>query len=193
MPISALEIRRNIFHLVLGVSLFFFVQNSSQEFASQAIGVTALCGLLVSLLSLNYRIPFISWFLDKFDRPADKNRFPGKGAFYFFVGSFIVVSFFSKDVASASIIILAVGDSVGHVVGASIGRISHPFHAEKKLEGTIAALIASVACVSWLVGFLPALLASAAAMLVEMVDFEKFQVNDNILVPLIAALVLSLF
>lgn len=191
--ISSLEVRRNIFHLILGIIIFFFVQNTNKLYASQSLGIAAVVGLFLSLFNLHYRIPVISWFLDKFDRPNDKKKFPGKGAFYLIVGSFLVVSLFDTTVASAAILILAVGDSVGHLVGASFGKISHPFHADKKLEGSIAGLVAATALVSFLVGFIPALIASFVAMLVEMVDFERFQVNDNILVPFVSALVLSLF
>src|SRR3989338_1899475 len=146
--LSPLETRRQIVHLMLGlivaVSIYFGFLEVSELLA------IFLAGILISIISRKHKIPIIDWFLDRFERADTKTKFPGKGAIYFFVGAFFSVTLFEKDVAAASVLILALGDSIAPLIG-QFGRIRHPFSDAKFLEGMLAGIIAAFVGASFFV------------------------------------------
>ena len=104
-----------------------------------------------------------------------------------------MVFFFPKDVALASMIILALGDSIAPLIG-RYGRIRHPFSKKKFLEGAIIGFIAGFIGAIIFVEAIPALIASLVAMIIEGIDLEfRFNpLDDNIFMPLISGLVILL-
>ena len=97
----------------------------------------------------------------------------------------VVVLLFPKDIAIASILILAFGDSISHVVG-KFGSMKHPFTDKKFLEGFVAGSIAAFIASFIVVGRIEALLGSVIAMSVESLDIKikKVKVDDNLLMPI---------
>lgn len=149
-----------------------------------------IIGVIISLISKTYKIPGIYQFLKFFDRPEDMQRLPGKGAIYFFLGSALSLLLFGKNIASAAIIILAVGDSMTYIIGKPFGKIKTPLSDKKLLEGAIAGWVLATAAAMLFVNFTAAVAASFTAMLVEFMDLGKRQVNDNFLIPIISGIVL---
>jgi dolichol kinase len=95
----------------------------------------------------------------------------------------------------ASVMVLALGDSVSHLFGLHYGRIKYPLSKTKFLEGTIAGFIAGF--IGALV-FLPwheAFFASLIAMAAEAVEIKigAQQIDDNLVVPITAGAVVWLF
>ena len=95
---------------------------------------------------------------------------------------------FAKEIAMASIMILALGDSVSHIYGLYFGKIKHPLSKAKFLEGTIAGFFAGF--IGALV-FLPwheAFFASLAAMIAEAIEIKigAEQFDDNLVIPFVA-------
>ena len=188
--ISKKELKRQLFHALFGLAivilLFFNILNKISLF------VLLILSIIICIVSKKRKIPGIYWFLDKFEREEDILKFPGKGALFYLISSFIVVLLFSKDIAMASILILALGDSVSHVVG-KFGSIKHPFTDKKFLEGFIAGVIISF-IVSYIIlnNALEAGIASFMAMFVEglEVQFKKNKIDDNLLIPVIAGFVI---
>jgi dolichol kinase len=88
----------------------------------------------------------------------------------------------------ASIMVLALGDSVSHLFGLHFGKTKHPLSKTKFLEGTIAGFVAGFIGALVFARWLEAFLASLAAMLIEAVEIKigTQQVDDNLIVPLIA-------
>jgi len=138
------------------------------------------------------RIPILHKLLKTFDRKQDLEHFPGKGAVFYFFGAFIVVLVFPKNIALASIMILALGDSVSRIIG-PYGYLKHPFHNEKFFEGVIAGAITGFLGAIFFVSWPLALIASSASMLIEGLDLriKNFKIDDNLLIPIVAAVVMQ--
>lgn len=95
---------------------------------------------------------------------------------------------FPKEIAMASIMILALGDSVSHLYGLHYGKIKHPLSNAKFLEGTIAGFVAGFIGALIFLPWLEAFLASLAAMIVEAIEIKIGigQVDDNLIIPIVA-------
>ena len=182
-----LETRRQIFHALFGIlivlSLYFDI-----------LGLTffAIFFLLAVLLSYIYKkrkIRIIKLFLDKFER---EGAFPGQGMITFILSTLLCLLLFDKNVALASLMILALGDSFTHL--GKFGRIKHPFNEKKYLEGVILGILAGGVGASFFVNPLTAFLGSFFAMIFESFDIVVFdrRLDDNITVPLVAGVVMSL-
>ncbi|MBI2208313.1 hypothetical protein HYU50_02355 [Candidatus Woesearchaeota archaeon] len=186
-----LEAKRQLFHMFLGTAivalLIYGLLNKTHIF------FLIIIGIIVSFLSKKHKIPVIYWFLKNFDREKDLKSFPGKGVIFYLIGVFLALSFFPLDIAMPAILVLAFGDSVSHLFGVRYGRIKHPFSDKKFIEGMIAGFIAafigSLAFLAWH----EALIASFFAMLAESIEIKigAEQVDDNIIIPLVAAIAIS--
>ncbi len=184
--LSKFELKRQMFHLLLGILivalLLYDVLNT------WIIMLLIAFGLLVSFLSRKARIPVIGCMLREFEREEELNHFPGKGAIFYFIGVFFALLFFEKEVAMASIMVLAFGDSVSHLYGLHYGRIKHPLSSSKFLEGTAAGFVAGFFGALIFLPWHEAFFASFVAMFVEAMEIRigAQQVDDNIVVPLFA-------
>lgn len=184
--ISDFEWNRQIFHMLLGIAIVALLKFG---FIGKNIILGAIIfGLLLSYLSKKIKIPIIHSLLGKFERKHELKKFPGKGVIFYFVGVYASLLLFSKEITMASIMVLAMGDSVSHLFGLHYGKIKHPLSKEKFLEGTIAGFTAGF--IGALV-FLPwheAFFASLIAMAVEAVEIKigAQQIDDNLIVPIAA-------
>jgi len=196
MPFN-LEVRRKILHVACG--LLFIIGLRYSQLNIIHISILLLVGLILSLLSIKYRLPVLGWFLDMFDRPDEK--LPGKGSITYVFGIFLLLLIFNKDnIVYASIIILALGDSVSSIVGRRLSdsihlkKTRHPFSNKKFLEGTIAGIIIASLGAMLFVSILEAVFASIVAMSIEAIEIkiQKHPIDDNILIPVSAALTIYL-
>lgn len=180
------EFSRQLFHMLLGVILVLFLKYGFVN--KNTILILIIAGLVLSFISRKAKIPIIHGFLQKFERKKDLEKFPGKGMVFYFTGAYISLILFPKEVAMASIMILALGDSVSHLYGLHYGRIRHPLSNTKFLEGTIAGFIAGFLGALVFLPWLEAFLASLAAMIVEAVEVKlgAEQVDDNLIIPVVA-------
>jgi len=185
MAISKKEIKRKLFHVFNGVItstlIYFDILNWF------ILLLIVILGIILSFIAKNYHIQHLA-------RDHDIRNFPGKGAITFMFGCFIAVLFFSKDIAIASILIMAFGDAVSSIVSKSFGRLKHPLNSFKKLEGTLLAILISFFIASFFVSYAEALFASIIGMIVESIYFhnKNFFVDDNILIPLFSGLTIFL-
>lgn len=98
-----------------------------------------------------------------------------------------------RGVFIAAISFLSVGDTVAALVGLSFGRIRL---FRKTLEGSLAGLAACIV-VAWIISLLPRLdlpfgvgiLGAVSASIVEALPFE---VNDNVVIPLLSGAVMMI-
>lgn len=191
------ELRRQAFHLLLGlvtVTLFYYNVLITPIF----MFLVLVFGFILSYIAKSHKIPVISSLINFFERPDERTRFPGRGALFFTAGVLLVIELFPKDVAIVSILILAVGDSVSHIIGRYFGRTKNPFlETEKLLEGTLAGSLVAFPIAVLFAPSIPwwhILLACFGAMFVEAIELEanKREVDDNIIVPLAAGAILLL-
>ncbi len=192
--LSTREIKRQVFHLGFGlvIAVLFYYEILSPL----ALFLGIICGVILSFLSKRVRVPLISSFLDQMEREEARKTFPGKGVIFYCVGVLLAMQLFEKDIALASIMILAFGDSISHLYGEKFGRIRNAISGDpgKLLEGTFAGAVAGALAAAMFVPFPEAFLGSLAAMLLEVVkiDFNDLTLDDNLIVPLVAGTVMVL-
>ena len=182
-----LEVKRKIAHILLGVlivlMLFFDIINKIHIFF-----LTILI-IILSFLNKKHKIPIVYRLMHTLERDENVGKFPGKGLIFYFIGVFLVLSFFPLDIAIPAILILAFADSVGHLFGIRYGKKKHPYVGTKFVEGWIAGFIAGFIAAFVFVPWPEALAASFFAMLVEGIEIKigAEEIDDNLLIPLVAA------
>lgn len=136
-------------------------------------------------LDKKYYVPLFS-FIFRHCRRADDER----GFIYFFVGIILtlVIFQFNMSVANAAILILLFGDSASTIIGRKWGEHNLPFHPKKTVEGSISFFIVGLILALTQVSLLPAISGVFFGALTEAYS----PVDDNIPIPLVSALVMSL-
>ncbi len=182
-----LEFRRQLFHLCLGLVILSLLLLGIVDVI--ILIVVFLIGLVIALLSLKFKIPFVEWFLERFER---RGVFPGKGALFFFLGCILSLVVFPWYVALASIAILTFGDSVAPLFGIHFGRSNTKLNSKKFLEGFAVGFFVAFVAASFFVPLVAALLGSFFGMLFEFLEvrFKGYSIDDNIFVPLISGAVI---
>lgn len=186
------EFKRQSLHLLLGLILGLGIGYSIiNDFVLLALLIISI--LAAWLLSEGYKIPLYEKFLSSTERLGEKNGLRGGGFIAFLVGSLLVSLFFSDKIAGASIIILGIADSLSSIISIRFGRIKHPF-STKNLEGPFFGALIAAVIASLYIPFWVALMAGLIAMFFEGIEyFYKFQfIDDNIVVPVVAAIVILL-
>jgi len=186
------EIKRKIFHSIYGLCLVLLVMFFGDLGVLLLLAFLAWC-LVMSLTYKRLNLKFVRFFIEKFERDDAKKKFPGKGGIIFLCTALLVLVTFERDIAFASIMILALGDTVSNLFGRMFGRTPSPFDKNKMMEGTVAGIIAATAG-AWI--FVPvhhAFIASVISMIVENFDWGKPYLDDNFTVPMSAAVVLTIF
>lgn len=181
-----LEVRRQIFHLLLGVAIVTLY--SLEILTINMLFVIFFIGFIISFASLKCRIPVIHWFLKNFEREKEFKENPGKGTLMYIAGVLIALLLFKEDIALASIMILAVGDSVAHMIGKYFGK--YQLKSSKHVEGTVAGIFFASIVASMFVRPTTAFLASTVAMIVEATELRigRMIIDDNLVIPVIAGL-----
>ncbi len=189
---KSFEWDRQLFHLFLGIAIVALLKLGFID--KEIILIAIIIGFILSYLSKKIRIPLVYDLLEIFEREEELKKFPGKGTIFYFIGVYIALLLFSKEIAMASIMILALGDSVSHLYGLHYGKIKHPLSKTKFLEGTIAGFIAGFIGALIFLPWLESLLASLAAMAVEAIEIKigAEQVDDNLIVPVVAGAIVWL-
>lgn len=192
MKKESMEIRRQVFHLLLGfaiVSLYLL-----GVLTVTILAIIFFAGLVIALLSHKYKLPVIYWFLKNFEREKDLKENPGKGPLTYVGGALLTLILFQENIALAAIMVLAVGDSISHMIGKHFGKRKYSVSSPKHLEGTAAGIFAASITASLFVIPKVAFLGSAAAMIVESIELKlgKTLIDDNLVVPLVAGLVMHL-
>ena len=192
MTLDWFEIRRKTFHILLGIVLVLLTYYDVLSWWITAI-ILAL-GVMISFACMTIDIPGIHWFLNKFERENHRRTFPGKGVIFLFIALFILELLFKKNITIASILIWTFGDSVSAIVGTHYGRYPHPMNSNRFIEGTIAGIIAATIASSFFVNVFAAFAAAFIAMTLESLEmvFLKNPVDDNLLVPMVSAIILVL-
>jgi undecaprenyl-diphosphatase len=186
-----LELRRQVAHALTGIALIFLVQIG--VVTAVTLAAALILGLAFVVVLKNYRIPYVSGILEYFEREKDMKIFPGKGPFFFILGSLLALLFFERNIAMASIAIMAVGDAVATIAGHYWGRYKNPFNQLKHLEGTGLAIILSTFAAFTFVPFHLAFVGSIAGIIFESLTlkFVDRVIDDNLLIPVIAGLAMT--
>ncbi|MFA5174190.1 MAG: hypothetical protein WC438_03335 [Candidatus Pacearchaeota archaeon] len=187
-----LEIKRKLLHIILGIiGLFLLIFNIVTPFI---IFIILITGIFVSLLSIKFKIPIISFFLNNFDRHKDKIKLPGRGIIFAVAGSLLVLELFPRDIALASISILIFADPISHLIGRFLGKTKSLINNNKNIEGNIAGALVSSLIAMFFVPFCYAIAGALTAMLFELlvIKIQDIQLDDNLIIPLSAGTIMYL-
>lgn len=111
------------------------------------------------------------------------------GATYLLFASMLCVAFFEPIIASAAIAFLSIGDTFAALIGMNFGKRKF-LRTNKSLEGSLACFVTCfIFGIFWLNNPWLAFVGSLAATAAEL---GKIPLDDNIKIPLSAALVLSI-
>ena len=186
------EIKRKIVHMLLGITFVLLV--FFDLFAGIHFVLLFFIGLINSWICKQYRVPVLSWFLDRLERAEDRKFLPGKGALTFIAGSGMSVLLFSKLAALTAIIVLSLADAASFIIGKYFGRYVHPFNPNKHLEGLAAAFSFGVPAAMVFLPTVRAFIVAAFAAVIETANIKiaGFRIDDNLSVPLATGLITSL-
>lgn len=187
----ALEFRRAVFHLCAGLAVIIFTILLTTDIMLPLLGTIVVVGIMLSLLCRRYKLPVIETFLTYFERAKHRKEHPGRGPILLFLGCFIALFFFDIRIALASIMVLAVGDSFTNIFG-PFGKMKTKMHKKKFLEGTIAGIIGATLGAMLFVPLWIAFVSTLIAMFAELADLSKYYLDDNIVIPVIAGLLMTL-
>lgn len=178
----ALEIKRQFFHLTLGIfitaGVWLLKPIYGRLILIPLIAAVVLMIIAPKILS-TFKLPnhLSNQLLFHFERRDDIKKFPFKGAIWYGIGLFFPIMFLPLKYACAVIIILSVGDSVSTLAGKTCGK--HKI-GDKSIEGFFAFVFSGFLAAKF---FLPPCAAFSLAVsggLLELVDFF----DDNLIVPL---------
>ncbi len=182
MKEDGLELRRKLFHSCFGLFLILILFFFGRKTLIILLSLLLLCGSIVILWRLRgNQISIIEWFEKTFER---KNvKFPGYGAFWFVLGTLLLVlSINHVNEIAAGILTLALGDSAATIFGIK-GTHSLPYNRCKTIEGSVAFIIFSLpSCV--LIGWV----GMPLAFLMSITESLPVPFDDNLLIPIAATL-----
>jgi dolichol kinase len=178
-----LEIIRKVGHIAAGIAVVLLVQSQIMPVAVLGLLILVLAALILYNAREEKELLTKVLSINRADA-----RIPGIEILFFFIGCWLSLVLFPRDIAFAAILILAFGDAIAHLVSRRFGSTQTFMTKTTYLEGTIAGVIAG-SLAAWLyVPLIPAIIASIAAMLVEAGELRigDHHVDDNLLIPLIA-------
>lgn len=170
-----LELKRQLFHLLLGVAI------AGAVYALKPVIGLLILAPLIGALSLMYwigkakvDIKVANHLLYHLERPGER---PFKGAMMFGLGVIAPIALLNVDYGCAVILIFAFGDCFATLVGRRYGRIRL---GHKSLEGSAAFMISAMIPSAMLVGPSHAMILSFSGAVIELLFSE---VDDNVSVP----------
>ncbi len=186
------EFRRKLLHIsssLLGLAYLFL----SRDFMLAALGLGVAFSVAVELLRY-HNAAFRRLFrraVGAMVRECEWTRVTG--ATYVWIGAFLTVWLFPRTDAIAGLLTLSLADSAAALVGQYCGR--RPFLA-KTLEGTAAFFLTALLVILLVRPEQPAVAAGAALVVtvieaLPMLRLGRFELSDNILIPLTTAAALG--
>ncbi|HNT60892.1 MAG TPA: hypothetical protein PKJ97_02865 [Candidatus Bilamarchaeaceae archaeon] len=176
------ERSRKLIHIAIGIIFLLILQNFGRHTLEIILFAGILAGLMAMHLALSgLRLPFVSWFIENFERRGV--RAPGFGSAWYAFGILMAsVAISDLNALSAAICVLAFGDSLSTLIGQN-GRWRIPYNRNKTFEGSLAFLAGSLTAF-YFIG--PA--AIPLAMACAMAESLPLPLDDNITIPAAAIL-----
>jgi dolichol kinase len=174
---------RKLFHLAGIVIPVIYLLTDKQTALIVTAGVLVIDIILEALrIKGILKLPFIEQNMKKQERRRMS------GSFFYVISSFIAMALFEKNIAISSLFILSISDPLSSVLGSRFGRIRF---LGKSLEGTLVFFFSSFFILLAFSFTIPIAVAGATiASLTEL--FSSWPVDDNLSIPLVTALALTL-
>jgi len=152
------------------------------------ISAVSIVYLISEFTRLNGKnLPLISTITRHAASQSELYSFTAAPLFYAF-GILFTLLVFPFPISAAAIAIFTLGDSVASIFGGSLG-IKLPFNKGKTLEGSLSGFTAAFLAATLFVAPWIAVVGAAIAMFVE---YLPLPINDNISIPIITAIALTL-
>jgi dolichol kinase len=164
--------------LILSMLIFAIIIS---EYRKRRLKLRSLIGIKI----LNKIEDFME---NQFKNHERVDEIPMNGIITFILGAFLASILFSKEIAIASIIVLALGDSISTLVGKFYGKHKLPINPNKSWEGSLAFFFMSFFILTSFVTFLEAFMISMLVTVVEMIP----RIDDNLSIPLAIGILMSL-
>ncbi|MDD9953112.1 MAG: hypothetical protein OXR66_02145 [Candidatus Woesearchaeota archaeon] len=181
-----LELVRKLLHALGGVLVILLVKAGVLTLG--ILGLLIVVFAAIILVNCKYERELLTKILTI--NRADKN-IPGMDVLSFALGCWIVLACLEQPLAFAAIMILSFGDPLAHLIGGGLGGRATTSRNRYLLGGAGGALAGTLGALMY-VPFIPALLASVAAMTVEAGELRiaNHHIDDNLTIPLVAGVVL---
>ena len=182
------EVYRKLIHYALAtipICYFFFFDRTTILWILGVMTGSIIIGEILRMRFVFFRRLY-KLILGKVVRIKEDHTFTG--ATFSLLGTFITILIFEKYVAMFAVLVLALADSTAALVGRKLGRI--PFLG-KTVEGTGAFLLIAI-LLAMFSPELPRTGALLGALIATIVELLPSPMNDNIMIPLSAAITLSM-
>jgi dolichol kinase len=167
---------------IMSLSIVFIYYYLGKEFTLNFLTLVLCFVLLIDFFRVEkeLKIPIV-W---KLYRSKEKDKLSGTS--YFLIGSIIAISIFSKEVASAAILMTTFGDSAAALVGISYGKRWIKNLPDRAWEGVISEFFVNLVIgylflSNWIVALTMALVATIIETLI-------YKLDDNLIIPLFSGL-----
>jgi len=184
-----MEYQRKIFHIASGtaVSLLYYysIINKTHLIILSAIAI------ILYFAYKQYQIPIMHQFVMALERKENLKQ-AGLTSVLFLLGCTITTLLYSKETATAAILILAWGDSISYLIGIH-GKLPY-LNPKKTWEGVIAGIITGTIAAQFFAKWWISLAGATTAMLIEGLDLKIFgwKIDDNLLIPLISGAIITI-
>jgi len=186
------ELFRKLIHIV-GFSIPFISIILGVPFATSLILILAITYTVSEYLRLNGRsIPIFTTITRVAMRDADGHESQStfvKEPLYFAAGILAALLVFPAPFNYAAIAVVTLGDGFASVIGRLYGRNRIPYSGGKTIEGTLAGLVFAFAGCLIFVSPTIAIIAATIGMVTE---FLRLRVSDNLSIPMITGLALTI-
>ncbi len=183
------NVRRKLFHLIYGITLAGLIHYGFINIYH--LGLTAVVFGAFVLGSKFFKSKKITYLILYFERQK-KPKYLGLGPFLFLVSAFLTALLFKQPIAVAAILNLAIGDSINVLLG-HFGQ-NNGWQGKKRLEASFTAAIATVMVALYFVNPYQAVAGSLVTLVLEYTEPEisGMKIDDNLLIPIISGLAMSL-
>ena len=180
------ELTRQGLHFIVGVSCILVFLMAGRILAMILLLAALAIGYFVAhQIKHNSKFQFLHEIIKHVERPHEQH-FPGLSAFLFVFGAILAMAIFSSSlVILSALIVLTFGDSIATILGKYYGNIE--LISDRTLEGTVAGIIVATIALAF---FLPLHYAFPIAGIGMLAEY--LPIDDNIGIPLIAALTATL-
>ena len=183
------EIRRKTIHLIVNslIPVIYLFINIPKIWMVILLGIATVFVILIDLG--RSRDGWLSRIFTKlFKKMLRTHELNGKltGASYVFIGAFISVTIFPKEIAVLVLLFTAIGDTAAALYGRRFGKIKIW---NKTVEGSIVGLIACFIIASFFPQ-IPNIVKFSGAFAAMLIELLPINIDDNLRIPLFSGFIM---
>lgn len=187
------EIRRKAIHLgSAGFPLVYWLTDNRTLMLQILIPLVVFAIIVESARQFSPAVEtFVQRWLGKIMRLEEKRLFTG--ATYVVISALIMVAFFPRQIAIATLLFMSISDAAASLIGIRFGKVKF---LGKSLAGSSAFLVSALLIVAWILPdrLLIGALGAVAATIAEALSLRwgPIKIDDNLAIPLTSGLVMIL-